>query len=316
MKRIIFGTGFFLTSFLFAQEEAEIIEEVLVEEAAEDPEWEKLKTAAAAYVKSFNDKDADAIAALYADEGEILLTEDAKVVGRDAIAQHYARVFDNNPNAEVGLEATSVTYVTPTLVLEEGTVYFTEDDETVSTHNYATINEKGDDGKWRIKQSRSREVEESVANDELDEISGVIGDWVALIGEGKYKVNYRWDPSGAWIIGKGRYIAPDIEPITSTVRIGWDESLKQIVSWSFDSLGGHSRSTWSMVDGTWTMKAQGVNASGETTRSSQTVEVSNAENVTWKFSDRSVGGEAADDFEMRLVKTPPKPFVTPEPQSN
>ncbi|MGJ8672203.1 YybH family protein [Rubritalea sp.] len=310
MKCIIFGVALSLTAALNAEEVAE--ESVEIIEMAENPEWEQLESAAKAYVKAFNDKDAGAIAGLFADEGEILLSEDVKVAGYDAIEQYYTRVFDSNPTAQVGLEATSVSFETPELVVEEGAVVFSEGEEIVTTFYYAAIIGKQQDGSWKIIQSRNREVLDSEANQALDEIGGIVGEWVSKWDDSSYKVDFKWDPSGAWIVGDARYISPDTEPMHTTIRIGWDAAAGQLVSWSFDSLGGYSKSTWSKSDGEWTMDASGVNAQGELSTSKQSVVVEVGRSVRWKFTERVVAGEEEEDFEMRLVKTPPKPFTTPK----
>ncbi|MFC5051103.1 YybH family protein [Rubritalea spongiae] len=308
MKCIIMGMALSLTFGVYAEEEKDAVQ---LTEAAVKPEWEKLKSAAAEYVKAFNNKDAGAIAELFSEEGEILLAEDVKLVGQDAIAEYYNRVFNEHPDSQVGLEATSVHFETPELVVEEGAVVFSEGDEVLSTHFYVAIIGKQEDGTWKILQSRNREVLESTANKALVEIGGLVGDWVARWDDSAYKVDFKWDPSGAWIVGNGRYISPDTETVHIKIRIGWDAAAEQMVSWSFDSLGGHSHSVWVKGEEGWSIKAEGVNAQGETTSSKQAVRVEEDKSVIWEFTQREVAGEQEEDFEMRLVKTPPKPFTSP-----
>ena len=315
MKNILAGLTLAVTSFLYAEEkEASVVEEGAVDifSQVEDPEWQKLKGAAGEYVKAFNSRDAKAIAELFAEDGEILLFEDVKLVGRDAIEQHYTRVFDSNPDSKVGVEATSVRFITPSLVVEEGRVVFGAGEEVLSTHHYVAIIAKQESGEWRIVQSRNREKSDTEANDHLSEMEGIVGDWVAKLGDASYKIDFRWDPSGAWLIGKGRYSSPDTEPVHTTTRIGWDSSLAKIVSWSFDSMGGFSKSVWTKSDSMWVMEANGVNGVGEFTSSNQSVAVEAARKVVWKFTNRVIGDALEDDFEMRLVKTPPKPFTNPQ----
>ncbi|MFC4992594.1 YybH family protein [Rubritalea tangerina] len=306
MKCLIFGSLVALGSLAIADEQAG---------AQDNPEWVKLKSAAERYVKAFNEKDAKGVAALFAENGEILLQEDVKIAGRDGIEQHYARVFDSHPEAKVGLEATSVRFVTPRLVVEEGAVHFTTGADEVSTHLYIAILALQEDGEWKIVQSRNKEVTESESFDRLGDIEGLVGDWVASVGgNGKFSMKFRWEPSGAWMIGKGRYASPDTEPVTMTVRIGWNPAVEKIVSWSFDSEGGFSKAVWTEGEGKWLLKAQGVNGQGESTSSTQTIEVLGSESVLWSFSSRVIGDAMEDDRAIKLVKSPPKPFLTPNDQ--
>ena len=308
MKYVIFGSLLALSSPLIAEEKAVAV----VPDKAGSPEWVKLKTAASRYVKAFNDKDAAAVAALFAENGEILLHEDLKIAGYDAIEQHYTRVFDSNYESKVALEATSVRFVTPRLVVEEGSVHYITGDE-ISTHLYMVILALQDDGQWLIVQSRNREVTDSEAYDKLSDIEGLVGDWVASVGgNGKFTMNFRWEPSGAWMIGRGRYVSPDTDPVTLTVRIGWNPAVDKIVSWTFDSEGGFSKAVWTESSDKWVMKALGVNGEGESTSSTQSIEVVDTEAVLWSFTSRVIGDDMEDDRAIKLVKTPPKPFLTPK----
>jgi uncharacterized protein (TIGR02246 family) len=308
MKHVIFGSLLAISSPLLAEEKSVAV----IPDKADNPEWVKLKTAASRYVKAFNDKDAAAVAALFADNGEILLHENLKIAGHDAIEQHYTRVFDSNHEAKVALEATSVRFVTPRLVVEEGSVHYITGDE-ISTHLYMVILALQDDGQWLIVQSRNREVTDSVAYDKLSDVEGLIGDWVASVGDnGKFTMDFRWEPSGAWMIGRGRYVSPDTDPVTMTVRIGWNPAVDKIVSWTFDSEGGFSKAVWTESSDKWVMKALGVNGEGESTSSTQSIEVVDTESVLWSFTSRVIGDDMEDDRSIKLVKTPPKPFVTPK----
>ena len=48
----------------------------------------------AAFVAAYNAADADAIAAIYAEDAALLLPGEASILGREAIAAHYARAFE------------------------------------------------------------------------------------------------------------------------------------------------------------------------------------------------------------------------------
>ena len=114
------------------------------------------------------------------------------------------------------------------------------------------------------------------------------------------------------MIGRGRYVSPDTDPVTMTVRIGWNPAVDKIVSWTFDSEGGFSKAVWTESSDKWVMKALGVNGEGESTSSTQSIEVVDTESVLWSFTSRVIGDDMEDDRSIKLVKTPPKPFVTPK----
>ena len=86
MKYFIFGSLIAISSPLIAEKKS--VE--LTPETADNPEWVKLKTAASRYVKAFNEKDAAAVAALFTENGEILLQQDVKLVGHDSLDIEFA----------------------------------------------------------------------------------------------------------------------------------------------------------------------------------------------------------------------------------
>lgn len=277
----------------------------------ENLEWLKLKGAAAAYVDAFNRRDTALLTELFAADAAIHLTSQIKIVGHEEIKEYFRDIFEQSPDVKIGLEATAVHFKSPTRVVEKGSVVMDSKGKT-STHYYVAEIRKQEDGKWRIQNSKGVMAGENVASDSLAEVSGIIGDWVATIVDARYKVTYMWDPSGAWIIGKGRYVSPDTEPIHTTTRIGRDSKTGSIVSWSFDSMGGYSQSHWMKVGDEWQLQANGVNAEGQSSRSKQIITLVDSHSVNWRFTERELEGENLEGFSMRLVKSPPKPFTSME----
>lgn len=277
----------------------------------EDPEWLKLKGAAAAYVEAFNGKNGELLAELFANDAVIHLTPQIKVVGRDAIKKYFQNIFTVNPKSKIGLEATAVSFQSSKNVVEKGMVVVDNEGE-LSTHYYVAQITKQDDGKWRIQNSKGVIAGAGASNEELAEVAGIVGDWMARLGDAKYKVTYMWEPSGTWILGKGLFLSPNTEPIHTTSRIGIDAKTGNIVSWSFDSMGGYSHSSWKKVGDGWQLEANGVNAEGQSSKSKQIISLVGSNSVDWIFTERELGGKSAEDFGMRLVKSPPKPFASME----
>ncbi len=83
----------------------------------EKPAIEALKSQ---FVAAYNDGKADAIAALFAEDGRITNEEGASVEGRKAIAQRYADTFKDNPGARIELRSGSLRFLTPDVAIEEG----------------------------------------------------------------------------------------------------------------------------------------------------------------------------------------------------
>lgn len=279
--------------------------------AQEDPPkaWEKLDTIAERYVNAFNQKNPEALSDLFTEEGEILLQENVKLAGHDAIEQHYMMIFDSEPNAVVKLTRASMQFITPTLVLEEGSIRFNSHTEKNTAYLYQIISQQQGNGEWKIVQSRNHDVASNQTFVALQQVEGLIGNWVAPLGEhGKLTINFRWDPSGSWLIGRGSYSVDDQDPTLLTMRIGWDPIKENIISWSFDSSGSHSFATWKESNNHWEIRSSGINALGKPISSTQTVSRLDQSSILWGFTDRLIGSQHKDDEAVKLIKTLPKPF--------
>ncbi|WP_018970181.1 YybH family protein [Rubritalea marina] len=274
-----------------------------------DANWAKYQTIAERYVEAFNQKNSSALTALYADQGEILLQENVKLAGHDAIEQHYMMIFDSEPNAVVNLTRASIRFITPQLVLEEGSIRFNSHEENNSAYLYQLISQQQADGEWKIVQSRNHDVSAKPAFEALQQIEGLVGDWVAPLSEhGKLTINFRWDPSGSWLMGRGQYSMGDDDPTLLTMRIGWDPIKERIISWSFDSNGSHSQASWKHIDHHWEISSTGINALGKPISSTQRVEAIDQSSILWGFTERLIGKSMKDDEAVKLIKTEPKPF--------
>lgn len=277
--------------------------------AEEDQDWSKLETIAQRYVDAFNQKKPHELSELFAEDGEILLMENVKLAGHDAIEQHYMSIFDSEPNAKVELTRASIRFITPKLVLEEGSIRFNSLQEKNTAYLYQIISQQQADDSWKIVQVRNHDVSQKPAFAALQKLEGLVGDWVAPLGEhGKLTINFRWDPSGSWLIGRGLYNTDIMNSTQLTMRIGWDPIHKKVISWSFDSNGSHSFATWTQAGQHWEISSNGTNALGKPISSKQIVETIDKSSILWGFTQRLTGRDSQDDEAVKLIKTQPKPF--------
>ena len=92
--------------------------------AEPSPEISGLQQTATDFVTAYNKKDAAAVAALFAENGEITdLSGEDTTSGRAAIKARYEELFADKEAPEIAVEVESVRLVTPTVAIEDGTYH-------------------------------------------------------------------------------------------------------------------------------------------------------------------------------------------------
>lgn len=275
------------------------------------PEIAGLEKAASDFVIAYNAKDAAAIASLFTEQGEISDLSGVNITsGRDAIKALYEEIFSDAPQ-QIAIEVNSVRLVAPDLAIEDGTFHLTSaSDETAPPRSttYTAVLMKDSGGAWHIASTRSlRDVTE--ASGHLGDLADALkGEWTYQDPEGvRLDLAFGWDATGKFLIGEMLTTAADSEPQEGSIKIGWDASKKQIVSWMFDADGGFTHGVWTAVDNGWLIRSEGTTADGETLTASQKLTTEGTETLIWSASQRIVDGENIPDKTMRIVRNAPEP---------
>ena len=93
----------------------------------------------------------------------------------------------------------------------------------------------------------------------------------------------------------------------SQQRIGWDPLAGKVRSWMFDSDGGYAEGSWTLVDNAWVIKSTAVMPDGETGSATVTMTPKDKDRFVMKGTERIVGEERNDDFEVTVVRPAPTP---------
>jgi len=285
--------------------------------AEPSPEIAGLRQTATDFVAAYNKKDAAAITALFAENGEITdLTGDNTTSGRAAIKARYEALFADKEAAEIAVEVESVRLVTPTVAIEDGTYHLDlpGDDEPVRSITYTAVMVKGNAGKWEIASTRSLKDVTDAAGQLAPFAAALKGDWTCQKDGVRMDFAFGWDESGKFLTGEMLLTKPDIDPQTTTMRIGWDGARKTITWWTFDSEGGFAKGNWTPTDGGWLLRNEGTTADGEATSGNGSLVRDGKDTLIWKATNRLVDGEELPDNELRLVRRAPEPDTEPDTQ--
>jgi uncharacterized protein (TIGR02246 family) len=275
------------------------------------PEIAGLQKAAADFVVAYNNQDAAALAKLFTEDGEITdLTAADLTTGREQIQARYEEIFAGKP-LQIAIEVDSVRLVTPRLAVEDGTYHLTPaNDETAPPKStaYTAVLAKSDAGDWQIASTRNlKDVTEAAGR--LTALADVLqGEWTYQDPDGvRLDLAFGWDPTGKFLSGEMLTTAADAEPQKGSIRISWDASKQQIVSWMFDAQGGFTHGVWTPTDNGWLIRSEGTTSDGETLSASQQLTNEGTDILVWAASQRVVDGETLPDKTMRIVRQAPEP---------
>jgi uncharacterized protein (TIGR02246 family) len=283
--------------------------------ANERPEDAKaIEALTQAFLKAYNQGDAQAIAALFTEEGEAASDElEAEVRGRKAIAEHFASAFKQNPGAKLEVRSESVHFLGPDLARETGYTRVTPNagKGAPETGRYvALLVRQG--GRWLHASVVESADRPPTPHERLVELEWMLGDWVDENDEGVVHTTCKWSDDGNFLLREFTLRFAGRPVLSGSQRIGWDPLTGEFKSWIFEPDGGHSEGSWGR-DGEnhWIIHARGVLADGRAVASTQVLTRVGKTRARWKSINRTIGGEAFPDIaEIVLVRTPPKAKVS------
>lgn len=258
--------------------------------------------------KAFNAHDAQALAALFTAEAEIVDEDGAVTQGRAAIQQVFSGVFEESPQARLETEVLSLRFLGPTVAVEEGETNATYDPDEPPIHNRYVVIHVKEGGKWQMASARDYPVPETVGDEQLGQLGWLVGDWVDESEDSLIVTSYAWTEDRNYITSEFKVHIAGRPALNGTQRLGWDPLAKQIRSWVFDSDGGYAEGLWTRDGNRWIIKMRGVTKDGRVASGTNVITKLGPDRLTWQSRDRVVGGELIDDVdEVLVVRRPPPP---------
>jgi len=289
--------------------EVDIIEVAVVEAPPAPPELvEAVKKAELATIEAFNKGDADALAKLFAEKGELIDENGNVFSGREQITGLFKAFFERFPKAQLQMEVTGVRTVGDSLAIEEGVRLITvPDTDTAAQVRYAAVRDKVGDS-WPIASySEFADDPPPTPAEMLSAVSFLVGDWIDESPEGKTAISYRWEDDGNFLLGDYTLAVAGMPESRSHQRIGWDPLEGVIRSWTFDSDGGYSTGEWVPTEAGWVIKSDATMPDGTTGSATVTVTPTDADHFVVRSSDRIIGGVDEPEFELTVARRPPQP---------
>jgi uncharacterized protein (TIGR02246 family) len=268
----------------------------------------------AAFTRAFNAADADAVAATFTDDAQVVDEHGKAFLGRDAIRGRFAQAFANNPGAVLALEVRSLRFPGPETAVEHGTatLHLPESSEPPEVSPYTVVYVKRG-GRWlhaSVEDHPAPPEDPSGTNESrLKEVAWLVGEWVNEGPEAVVLTSCRWDESKNYLLQDFTIKAVGKPVLSGTQRIGWDPARKQIRSWVFDNDGGFAESFWSRdAEGRWVIHASGTRRDGRVAEATRLLTRLDPHRVRFESIHRTLGGVAEPDgVAFVMVHKPPAP---------
>ncbi len=255
-------------------------------------------------VTAFNSAKPEEIASLFLPAGELIDEGGTVHRGPTEIRELLVQFFQKFPGAKVSVETDSVRSVGP-VVIQEGSKITTKYGIT-SNVQFTAVLTKTDKG-WQIASLRDFPEElQPTANEQLQVLQWLVGDWVNEGADARVKISYRWSEDGNFLLGEFQVFDGSNLVSKSSQRIAWDPILGTPRSWLFDSDGGFSEATWiALEDGRWVLRSSAVLPNATTGSATLTLTPADATRFTFAGTSRLIGNVLEEDFELIVVKKAP-----------
>ena len=255
---------------------------------------------------AFNAGKVDGLASMFLPKGEVIDENGSVYQGPQEIKGLLNAFFQKFPGAKLAIDVQSVRLVGP-VAIEEGTRTITvKDGATKSQFRYIAVWAKTDKG-WQIASLRDfTDDPVPTANENLQPIAWLMGDWINEGADGKVAISYRWSEDKNYLLGEFEINSPSKPVAKSSQRIGWDPSARKIRSWLFDADGGFAEADWIVVDdGEIVIKSSSVNPDGVTATATLTLVPKDEQHFTIEGTDRIIGDGREPDFDLTVTRRPP-----------
>ncbi len=265
-----------------------------------------LQALARAYAQAFDAANAGALGGLFTENAELIDEHGGRIQGRAGIENFLGTVFKERPGATITIVPASLRFLSPDVALEEGRTVVRTPGTSPPTSRHYTVTYVKQGDRWRYSVVRE-ELEKAVTpHERLRELEWLVGDWMDESPDSLVHTSCRWTPDGNFLLRDFTIRVQGKPVMTVNERIGWDASRRQIVSWVFDSEGGHGTGCWSRGDNDWVIKSTGVLPDGRTASATHVLTRVNDHSARWASVERTVGDRIVPDHaEYLMVRRPP-----------
>lgn len=270
---------------------------------AREADREAIVKSSREFAAAFNTGDAKAVAAQWTENGECHEAGGGILRGRAAIEKGFADFFKANPQARIEVLVEAVRFPAADLAIEEGILRQTRSPKDLPGSTLYRVTHVREAGKWR--PAVSDEIAAGI--DRLEDLDWLLGEWKGTVGDQQMTLTLTRDAKKPFVLGKFARTEGRTETVAGTFRIGFDPQAGRLRSWHFDDDGGHGQALWVRDGNRWVLDSTGVLGDGTPTASVNVLGRVDADTITWRSIDRTLGGRPMPDtVPVRLTRAPAK----------
>jgi uncharacterized protein (TIGR02246 family) len=256
-----------------------------------------IRAGAQAFIKAFNAGDAKALGEMFTPNGTVADEQGNVFKGRNAIEEQYAALFKAHPGVRMQIAIKAIDFPTSTTAIEDGvTQLMTKDSEPPSAARYTAVHVH-EDGKWLMASVREAAMPVPSNFAQLQELGWLVGEWEAKSDGVTAHSQTRWIANKSFLQRTFSVNRDGMQVASGMQIIGWDPRTERIISWTFDSSGGHGMGVWNAMPEGWGIDSAGMTADGvPTTAKDHLIRVPGETNVFgWRSVDRKLGDMKVPD---------------------
>lgn len=263
---------------------------------------------ASKYIEAYNRRDSRTMAEMWSPDAVYMdPTTGVRVVGRDAIAEHFQYVLAGTEDAKLAISIDSIDFVSPNVAVEKGSATVSYANSPEERTLYSAVHLKRD-GKWFLDRvSEAGEPAPRPSNYErLQELDWMVGSWIDDAVEGTtIQTDVEWTKNRNFMTRSFAVVIGDQVDMSGMQIIGWDPVKNQIRSWVFDSDGGFGDGTWVRKDDRWVIQSTATLPDGGRATATNILKRIDDNTATWQSVNRSVNGELLPNVpEVPIVRKP------------
>jgi uncharacterized protein (TIGR02246 family) len=267
-----------------------------------------IRNAVKTFTQAFNNADANAVAAHFAQNADYIGEDGTRISGRTEIRKDFESIFQNSEPRTLNLKILSIRMITPTVAIEDGmTIMNPAPPGPPVDRRYTVVHVKQND-KWLIKSVRESRSEKISNNEKLKELGWLVGEWIDESPDSIVHTTCKWSSNKNYLLRKYTIQFEGRKVFNGVQRIGWDPLTKRIKSWVFDSEGTVGEGYWTRDGNGWIVSVSVVLSDGRTASAKNTFEYLNKDSFIWSSTNRVVDGISTPDIlNVKIVKKPPLP---------
>jgi uncharacterized protein (TIGR02246 family) len=250
-----------------------------------------IRASAKEFAAAFAKGNAEAIAAMWTENGTLCDEQGQVFKGRKAIEDEYAALFKAEPKAKMEIAVQSIEFPAPNMAVEDGVARLISKQGAHPVATRYTAVHSLQDGKWQIATVRESAIDLPSNYAALRDLEWLVGRWELRSGGTTVENRIKWVANKSFLEREYTVREGGVTTSSGMQIIGWDPQAEQIHSWSFDSAGGHGQGLWTAASDGWRIESRGMLPDGTPTASQdRLIRVPRENDVFgWQSTDRRVG---------------------------